>query len=1004
MSQMGPEIPGDGGDGGNGSGGDGCALAADSAPFDFINGTISLNLVGQGSGGAGGQGPGTPGNPGLGYRGEYVVYCAYSITPALANCIIWNNVLPAISGNPAILYSCIEGGYPGVGNISSDPLFIGNPLGDYFLSQIVAGQIVQSPCVNTGHPDSAMIVGTTRTDAVQDQGIVDMGYHYPFFTAAPVLYVAPQILNFLGVIGAGNPQDQIFQISNITMGSFNFQVVENTDWLTVSPMRGGPVPPTSIETVSVNIDQLSVGNYAGDIVVLAPMAQGSPDTVHVSLFVGNAMLLLSVDSLSFAAAVGGSNPPNQNFVINNGGVGTLNYSISEGLDWLSVSPMLGGPVPPAAAETVMVDITGLPIGTYRGDIVVTTPWGLNSPDSVHVALIIGETILEVQPDSIVYYTNLGGGNPPDDSAYVMNVGFGTFQFTVAETLAWLSVSPQSGGPVPPTARLTVSVHNSLLGVGTHSGFFNVIASGVVGSPQTVIVNVHVLPALSGSLSGIIASGTYNVYGDISVQEGDSLTIEPGTTFEFQGPFSFDIMGYLCAEGSELDSIKFILDSMATNWSGLNFEASEDSCRLKYCLVSGSDMGGISCFGASPIIKNCLITDNSTDGSGGGIYCQDSHPEIVDCVISNNLAQDAGGGFGCVTSAPILERCVIDENDAFPGLGGGISCYLSTVSLQDCRITDNDASLDGSGIRCSSSAININNCTINENSTNGNGAIACLSSNLSIDHSVVCGNLAYLSGGGLFIQNSNVSIEYCAFRGNGAPSGSAICAYGLEPMTIRNSIVDANNLSAALYLNHAIGVIPMIAYNDFSNNAEGNFTGPSVPGGLGAIFATNLNGDSCDTYNNIFLDPLFLNPDSGDFHLTEDSPCIDAGDPESPLDPDSTIADMGAFYFHHLVGIAEPPERFIPESFFLEGNHPNPFNPATTITFGLPVASRVQVEVFDIAGRLVGLSGSGTAPTTGYFPAGVHEVTFDGSDLPSGIYILRLQGGDFSAINKMVLLK
>jgi len=70
-----------------------------------------------------------------------------------------------------------------------------------------------------------------------------------------------------------------------------------------------------------------------------------------------------------------------------------------------------------------------------------------------------------------------------------------------------------------------------------------------------------------------------------------------------------------------------------------------------------------------------------------------------------------------------------------------------------------------------------------------------------------------------------------------------------------------------------------------------------------------------------------------------------------------------------------------------------------------------VEVFDIAGRLVGLSGSGarSAPLQGWYQAGVHEVTFDpkgasGSDLPSGIYICRLQAGDFSAVEKMVLLK
>jgi hypothetical protein len=105
-------------------------------------------------------------------------------------------------------------------------------------------------------------------------------------------------------------------------------------------------------------------------------------------------------------------------------------------------------------------------------------------------------------------------------------------------------------------------------------------------------------------------------------------------------------------------------------------------------------------------------------------------------------------------------------------------------------------------------------------------------------------------------------------------------------------------------------------------------------------------------------------------------------------------------------VSAPPSSSnpLPTTFELYPPSPNPFNPATTITFGLPVASWVKVEVFDIAGRLVGLSGSGTTPTTGYFPAGVHEMTFDGSDLTSGIYLLRLRAGDFNAVEKMVLIK
>jgi hypothetical protein len=88
----------------------------------------------------------------------------------------------------------------------------------------------------------------------------------------------------------------------------------------------------------------------------------------------------------------------------------------------------------------------------------------------------------------------------------------------------------------------------------------------------------------------------------------------------------------------------------------------------------------------------------------------------------------------------------------------------------------------------------------------------------------------------------------------------------------------------------------------------------------------------------------------------------------------------------------------PSSFSLSVS-PNPFNPTTTIHFDLPKAGKVTLEVFDINGCRVGV---GLDPTR--FEVGTHEITFDGSGLPSGIYLYRLQAGANVATGKMVLLK
>jgi hypothetical protein len=80
------------------------------------------------------------------------------------------------------------------------------------------------------------------------------------------------------------------------------------------------------------------------------------------------------------------------------------------------------------------------------------------------------------------------------------------------------------------------------------------------------------------------------------------------------------------------------------------------------------------------------------------------------------------------------------------------------------------------------------------------------------------------------------------------------------------------------------------------------------------------------------------------------------------------------------------------------SYPNPFNPATTINFTLAEAGKVTMSVYNVSGRKV------TDLIDGWRDAGTHEVFFEASDLPSGIYIHCLTAGKYSATGKMVLMK
>jgi|GEM_PF-2519102 len=108
------------------------------------------------------------------------------------------------------------------------------------------------------------------------------------------------------------------------------------------------------------------------------------------------------------------------------------------------------------------------------------------------------------------------------------------------------------------------------------------------------------------------------------------------------------------------------------------------------------------------------------------------------------------------------------------------------------------------------------------------------------------------------------------------------------------------------------------------------------------------------------------------------------------------ADTAVTVFSSLDAVIEPGK--LPTAYALNQNFPNPFNPSTAIRFQLPKESYVTLKVFNLLGEQV------SSIVNGYLPAGYHEYKFDASNLATGIYIYRIQAGDFISTKKMTLIK
>ena len=253
--------------------------------------------------------------------------------------------------------------------------------------------------------------------------------------------------------------------------------------------------------------------------------------------------------------------------------------------------------------------------------------------------------------------------------------------------------------------------------------------------------------------------------------------------------------------------------------------------------------------------------------------EDTTATLTGFTITNGLADyiwgyHFGGGIFCAFADPTISNNIIRGNDAFPGgRGGGIYLGGANPIISNVTIEQNYSSECSGGIHISANSNPIlTDVIIRDNYAIWGAGVYCYdNSHPQFQRVVINSNRAFDQGGGILCNyNCNPVMTNVTITQNEAPSGSGIFCAGSH-ITLLNSIL-WNNYYQEIYLS---GGIVTSTYSDIEGGWQGT--------------------------GNIDEDPLFADMQ---FHLSENSPCIDTGDPNSPFDPDGTIADMGAYYFHH----------------------------------------------------------------------------------------------------------
>ena len=268
------------------------------------------------------------------------------------------------------------------------------------------------------------------------------------------------------------------------------------------------------------------------------------------------------------------------------------------------------------------------------------------------------------------------------------------------------------------------------------------------------------------------------------------------------------------------------------------------------VIDGNNGGSVVIFDGGERKDTILDGFTITNGNvtlGGGIFCHgDSDPWIRNCKIIGNTAGMHGGGIHCMTyAAPTLTNCIISGNSAV--VGGGIIMMQSNMTIENCTISGNSAFFGG-GIFSTLYIPHLENC-------------------------IIVGNSADY-GGGMYCNDSSPVIVNCTFSGNVADYGGGIFGYGLASPNVTNCILWGDTASWGPEILNIGGVgVSLVKYSI----VEGGWLGTGI----------------------INADPLFVG--EGDYHLSDASPAIDAGDPSDvfkdacfPPSQWSTRNDIGAY--------------------------------------------------------------------------------------------------------------
>ncbi len=516
---------------------------------------------------------------------------------------------------------------------------------------------------------------------------------------------------------------------------------------------------------------------------------------------------------------------------------------------------------------------------------------------------------------------------------------------------------------------------------------------------------------------------------------------------FQNGLAIDGGAILCVgstiriESCAFEDNNVSVDGGAIHAIGSTLNLNDCSFRDNYAEEMG---GGLFAGGASIVsLQSCDFEMNRATIHGGGILAEDCDSvELIGCIFRENSVDIMGAGVFVMGSPVSVQESIFEGNQADDS-GGGIYCNdWATGSITSCLFSSNMVGRNGAGIACTSSPVAVSHCLFFDNIA-GNG------------------------GGLFSEGQQSATLTSCTFSRNSSiwDGGGTIAAGASTHMSVEATII-AFSLFGKAVDSYGYPTFPHFTCSDIYGNAGGDWTdliadqaeengnfsldplfcdaeagdlrlqpgSPCLAGNNDCGDQIGGQGEGCDD-TPVFLSSFYAEPGLGrvklhwetsepmaaEFELMgsidDTSWLVDYGEPSLGIyratDESVQLASGGAVTY--TLSGREPGEDWqLLRTITVEvealafptrllAAHPNPFNPQVTVPFTLREKGRVQLTVYDIAGRRVARLADAV------FPPGRHELVWEGRDdaghtQSSGIYLIRMTTAGFQDSQRLVLLR